>query len=92
MMKKQYWSAMEVADVVVSIIMIVVYRGCCGIGRNKGQITCLPFSIPCLNRDEFIFWDAYHPTQAFNQIIAEKAFNGGLSVCYPMNVKQMAQV
>ncbi|KAI9165180.1 hypothetical protein LWI28_009291 [Acer negundo] len=69
----------------------VTDRGCCGIGRNKGQITCLPFSIPCLNRDEFIFWDAYHPTQAFNQIIAEKAFNGGLSVCYPMNVKQMAQ-
>ncbi|KAK1588431.1 hypothetical protein Q3G72_023169 [Acer saccharum] len=70
----------------------VTDRGCCGIGRNRGQITCLPFSIPCLNRDEYIFWDAYHPTQAFNQIIAEKAFNGGLSVCYPMNVKQMAQV
>ncbi|KAK2656431.1 hypothetical protein Ddye_009483 [Dipteronia dyeriana] len=70
----------------------VTDRGCCGIGRNKGQITCLPFSIPCLNRDEYIFWDAYHPTQAFNQIIAEKAFNGGLTVCYPMNVKQMAQV
>ncbi|KAL5753426.1 hypothetical protein ACOSQ2_023933 [Xanthoceras sorbifolium] len=70
----------------------VTDRGCCGIGRNQGQITCLPFSIPCLNRDQYIFWDAYHPTQAFNQIIAQKAYNGGLSVCYPMNVKQMARV
>ncbi|OMO90378.1 Lipase, GDSL [Corchorus capsularis] len=67
-------------------------RGCCGIGRNKGQITCLPFSIPCLNRDEYIFWDAYHPTQAFNEIIALKAYSGSQSLCYPINIKQMAQV
>ncbi|KAK6287187.1 hypothetical protein POUND7_013366 [Theobroma cacao] len=67
-------------------------RGCCGIGRNRGQITCLPFSIPCSNRDEYIFWDAYHPTQAFNEIIAQEAYSGSQSACYPINVKQMAQV
>ncbi|XVF14680.1 hypothetical protein REPUB_Repub09cG0082300 [Reevesia pubescens] len=67
-------------------------RGCCGIGRNKGQITCLPFSIPCSNRDEYIFWDAYHPTKAFNEIVAQKAYSGSQSACYPINVKQMAQV
>ncbi|XP_031250523.1 GDSL esterase/lipase At5g08460-like [Pistacia vera] len=67
-------------------------KGCCGIGKNRGQITCLPFAMPCFNRDQYIFWDAYHPTQAFNQIVAQRAYTGGLSDCYPMNVKQMAQV
>ncbi|KAL4351525.1 hypothetical protein GQ457_06G034530 [Hibiscus cannabinus] len=71
---------------------LVTDRGCCGIGKNKGQITCLPFSIPCTNRDEYIFWDAYHPTQAFNKIIAQKAYSGPQSACYPINVKQMAQL
>ncbi|KAB2002425.1 hypothetical protein E1A91_D11G067600v1 [Gossypium mustelinum] len=70
----------------------VVDKGCCGVGRNKGQITCLPFSIPCTNRDEYVFWDAYHPTQAFNKIIAQKAYSGPQSACYPINVKQMAQL
>ncbi|KAL4278293.1 hypothetical protein GQ457_03G033380 [Hibiscus cannabinus] len=66
--------------------------GCCSIGKNKGQITCLPFSIPCSNRDEYIFWDVYHPTEAFNKIIAQKAYSGPQSACYPINVKQMAQL
>ncbi|XP_030471645.1 GDSL esterase/lipase At5g08460 [Syzygium oleosum] len=68
----------------------VVDRGCCGIGRNRGQITCLPLQMPCTNRDEYVFWDAFHPTQAVNKIIAERAYAGPPSVCYPINVKQMA--
>ncbi|KAA8522642.1 hypothetical protein F0562_012997 [Nyssa sinensis] len=70
----------------------VTDRGCCGIGRNQGQITCLPFSVPCLNRNQYIFWDAFHPTQAANQILARKAYTGSPSDCYPLNVKQMAQL
>ncbi|KVH89691.1 Lipase, GDSL [Cynara cardunculus var. scolymus] len=70
----------------------VTDRGCCGIGRNQGQITCLPFSAPCINRDQHVFWDAFHPTQAVNRILAEKAYNGPTSDCYPMNVKQLAEL
>jgi hypothetical protein len=70
----------------------VVDKGCCGIGRNQGQITCLPLSVPCLNRDKYVFWDAFHPTQAANQIIARRAYIGPPSDCYPINVKQMAEV
>ncbi|KAE8671802.1 GDSL esterase/lipase [Hibiscus syriacus] len=39
----------------------VTNAGCCGVGRNNGQITCLPFQTPCENRDEYMFWDAFHP-------------------------------
>uniref|UniRef100_A0A0A0KW73 Zinc finger protein n=2 Tax=Cucumis sativus TaxID=3659 RepID=A0A0A0KW73_CUCSA len=68
----------------------VVDRGCCGIGRNRGQITCLPFQMPCLNREEYVFWDAFHPTQRVNIIMARRAFNGDLSVAYPFNIQQLA--
>nr|XP_043613631.1 GDSL esterase/lipase At5g08460-like [Erigeron canadensis] len=67
-------------------------RGCCGIGRNQGQITCLPLSVPCINRDQHVFWDAFHPSQAANQILAEKAYSGPPSISYPINVKQMAEL
>ncbi|XP_022152509.1 GDSL esterase/lipase At1g71691-like [Momordica charantia] len=68
----------------------VVNRGCCGIGRNRGQITCLPFQTPCPNRDQYIFWDAFHPTEAVNILMARRAFNGDQSVIYPFNLQQLA--
>ncbi|KAF5745072.1 GDSL esterase/lipase [Tripterygium wilfordii] len=68
----------------------VTDRGCCGIGRNQGQITCLPYSFPCSNRDQYMFWDAYHPTQALNRILAQRAYAGPRSDCYPINIEQMA--
>ncbi|KAF5479430.1 hypothetical protein F2P56_000250, partial [Juglans regia] len=52
---------------------IVLNRGCCGIGRNRGQITCLPFQTPCRNRNQYVFWDAFHPTAKVNIIMARKA-------------------
>ncbi|RWR91206.1 GDSL esterase/lipase [Cinnamomum micranthum f. kanehirae] len=68
----------------------VTNEGCCGLGRNKGQVTCLPLSIPCANRDQYIFWDAFHPTQAVNAIFAQRTFSGPTSYCYPINIRQMA--
>ncbi|XP_074570589.1 GDSL esterase/lipase At1g71691-like [Curcuma longa] len=70
----------------------VIDRGCCGIGRNSGQITCLPFQTPCANRDQYVFWDAFHPTAAVNIILAKKAFRGGADVVFPMNIHQLANL
>lgn len=67
-------------------------RACCGVGRNQGQITCLPYQFPCLDRSKYIFWDAFHPTQAVDAILAERAYYGPPSDCYPINVKQMAAI
>lgn len=58
---------------------------------NKGLIDCMPISIPCPDRDQYVFWDAFHPTQAVTKIIAHKALIGSSSICYPVNVLQMAQ-
>ncbi|GFZ09701.1 GDSL-like Lipase/Acylhydrolase superfamily protein [Actinidia rufa] len=68
----------------------VVDRGCCGIGKNQGQITCLPFAIPCSNRNQYVFWDAFHPTHAANAILAQRAYAGSPNDCYPINVQQMS--
>nr|GEU32242.1 GDSL esterase/lipase At1g71691-like [Tanacetum cinerariifolium] len=70
----------------------VVNRGCCGIGRNRGQITCLPFQTPCPNRNEYVFWDAFHPTEAVNVLMGKKAFSGTPDVVYPMNIQQLARL
>ncbi|XP_050378496.1 GDSL esterase/lipase At1g71691-like [Argentina anserina] len=68
----------------------VANSGCCGIGRNRGQITCLPMQTPCPNRDQYVFWDAFHPTAAVNILLGRKAFSGDPSQVYPMNIQQLA--
>ncbi|XP_061339682.1 GDSL esterase/lipase At1g71691 [Gastrolobium bilobum] len=70
----------------------VVNRGCCGIGRNGGQITCLPFQTPCPDRNQYVFWDAYHPTEAVNVLLGRTAFNGNPDFIYPINIKQLAEL
>ncbi|XP_050215571.1 GDSL esterase/lipase At1g71691-like [Mercurialis annua] len=70
----------------------VINRGCCGIGRNRGQVTCLPFQTPCPNREQYIFWDAFHPTEAVNILMGKKAFNGDTSIAYPINIEQLANL
>ncbi|KAE8682111.1 GDSL esterase/lipase [Hibiscus syriacus] len=70
----------------------VVNKGCCGIGRNRGQITCLPLQTPCNKRDEYVFWDAFHPTEKVNILMARKAFNGDRSVVSPINIQQLARL
>ncbi|KAJ8759496.1 hypothetical protein K2173_007109 [Erythroxylum novogranatense] len=70
----------------------VLNRGCCGIGRNRGQITCLPFQTPCDDRNKYFFWDAFHPTEAVNILMGRKAFNGDTTIVYPMNIEQLANL
>lgn len=72
--------------------LMVANKGCCGVGRNQGQITCLPFQTPCENRKEYVFWDAFHPTEAVNVIFGRKAFSGDLASVFPMNIQQLASL
>ncbi|OVA01067.1 Lipase [Macleaya cordata] len=69
----------------------VIDRGCCGL-RSQEEITCLPLSVPCVNRNQYVFWDAFHPTQAVNAILAQRVWVGPPSDCYPINMQQMALI
>jgi len=71
----------------------VINAGCCGVGRNNGQITCLPMQTPCENRREYLFWDAFHPTEAGNLIVAERAYSAqNPSDAYPFDIRKLAQI
>ena len=71
----------------------VTNAGCCGVGRNNGQITCLPLQTPCRNRNEYLFWDAFHPTEAANIIVGRRSYNAQApSDAYPFDIRRLAQL
>ncbi|GER34216.1 GDSL esterase/lipase [Striga asiatica] len=71
----------------------VVDKGCCGVGRNNGQITCLPLQMPCDDRRVYVFWDAFHPTETANILLAKKAYSSkSKSFAYPINIQQLAML
>ncbi|RCV27346.1 hypothetical protein SEVIR_5G320400v4 [Setaria viridis] len=73
--------------------LTVTNRGCCGVGRNNGQVTCLPFQTPCTNRNEYLFWDAFHPTEAANILVGRRAYSAALpSDVHPVDLRTLAQL
>ncbi|KAJ8442181.1 hypothetical protein Cgig2_005121 [Carnegiea gigantea] len=60
---------------------------CCGAG------VCLPLTIPCSNRGEFAYWDLFHPTEAANRVLADRAFSAKQETdAYPMDISHLAQL
>ncbi|CAL1356846.1 unnamed protein product [Linum trigynum] len=47
---------------------------CCNVDTSVGGL-CLPNSKMCNNRTDYVFWDAFHPSDAANQILADKFFS-----------------
>lgn len=68
----------------------VVDVGCCPV-RSDGQ--CIPNSNPCKNRTEYVFWDAFHPTEALNQITARRSYTAFLpSDAYPYDISHLVKI
>ncbi|RRT68728.1 hypothetical protein B296_00007473 [Ensete ventricosum] len=51
----------------------VSHTSCCNVDTTVGGL-CLPNSRLCSDRKEYVFWDAYHPTDAANEVIANQLF------------------
>ncbi|KAK2990746.1 hypothetical protein RJ640_003814 [Escallonia rubra] len=47
---------------------------CCNVDTSLGGL-CLPNSKLCKNRKEYVFWDAFHPSDAANAVLAERFFS-----------------
>ncbi|XP_031283719.1 GDSL esterase/lipase At1g33811 [Pistacia vera] len=69
----------------------VLDKGCCGVGKNNGQITCLPLQGPCDDRRKYLFWDAFHPTEMANILLARATYSSQ-SYTYPINIQQLASL
>ncbi|KAL9226488.1 hypothetical protein vseg_002295 [Gypsophila vaccaria] len=67
-------------------------KACCGNGKDGGEVTCLPLQSPCINRDQYVFWDSFHPTQAVNAIIARRSYSQYATDCTPISIYQLAQL
>ncbi|XP_073126511.1 GDSL esterase/lipase At5g33370-like [Henckelia pumila] len=62
---------------------------CCGQGRYNGLGLCTPLSNLCLNRDQYVFWDPFHPSERANRLIVQQIFNGDNTYMHPMNLTTM---
>ncbi|KAL4379853.1 hypothetical protein GQ457_02G038440 [Hibiscus cannabinus] len=63
---------------------------CCTIGGGGGEL-CLRNSKPCSKPWQYAFWDAVHPTEALNKILAEGAYRSKSPLeASPLNIQQLA--
>ncbi|XP_010522212.1 PREDICTED: GDSL esterase/lipase At1g29660-like [Tarenaya hassleriana] len=71
----------------------VTKEACCGGGRNHGAMMCMPGERSCPNRNEFVFWDSYHPTEATIRIVAQRLYRSrSPSDIYPIDISTLAQL
>ncbi|KAM5568726.1 GDSL esterase/lipase [Rosa sericea] len=66
---------------------------CCRFGGRYGGLgSCGPQpSEVCEDRSKYVFWDAYHPSEACNMIIAGRLLYGNSSDISPMNIVKLLQ-
>ncbi|XP_019151532.1 PREDICTED: GDSL esterase/lipase At5g33370-like [Ipomoea nil] len=59
---------------------------CCGQGPYNGIGLCTSLSNLCSNRDEYAFWDPFHPSEKANRIIVQQIMTGSTEYMIPMNL------
>ncbi|CAM8949229.1 unnamed protein product [Rhodiola kirilowii] len=52
----------------------VSHTSCCNVDGTVSGL-CLSNTTVCKNRKEYVFWDAYHPSDAANVVLANKLFH-----------------
>eukprot|EP00257_Ricinus_communis_P006173 XP_002521156.2 GDSL esterase/lipase At4g28780 [Ricinus communis] len=59
---------------------------CCGQGPYNGLGTCTVLSNLCKNRDLYVFWDPFHPTERASRVIVQQLMTGSTKYMNPMNL------
>ncbi|MCD7465485.1 hypothetical protein HAX54_001407 [Datura stramonium] len=65
---------------------------CCGQGPYNGIGLCTTASSLCPNRDEYAFWDSFHPSEKANKIIVKTIFTGSDKYMTPMNLSTIMAI
>ncbi|XP_010545227.1 PREDICTED: GDSL esterase/lipase At5g55050-like isoform X2 [Tarenaya hassleriana] len=66
-----------------------IKAGCCGLGKLRAEIPCVPFATYCTDREHHLFWDMYHPTQQASRVFVDFIFDGSPDYVFPINLKQL---
>ena len=70
--------------------MKVLAKSCCPV---NGLGLCNTASTPCPDRKAYLFWDAYHLTDAATELIVQRYYNSLLqSDSYPIDLKRLAEL
>ncbi|KAF5443738.1 hypothetical protein F2P56_036273 [Juglans regia] len=64
---------------------------CCGVGRLNAESNCNPNANLCPSRNNYLFWDLFHPTESAAQLAAVTLFSGPTRFVAPINFSQLAQ-
>ncbi|KAL6633310.1 hypothetical protein ACP70R_025981 [Stipagrostis hirtigluma subsp. patula] len=67
-------------------------EACCGQGRFNGMGLCTMVSNLCNDRDAYVFWDAFHPTERANRLIVQQFMAGDIDYIAPMNLSTILAV
>ncbi|EPS65950.1 hypothetical protein M569_08823, partial [Genlisea aurea] len=59
---------------------------CCGQGPYNGLGLCTGFSNLCSNRDQYVFWDPFHPSEKANKLIVQQILTGTNTYMHPLNL------
>ncbi|KAL3820208.1 hypothetical protein ACJIZ3_006113 [Penstemon smallii] len=71
-------------------IGITVVNAPCCIVSSDGQ--CARNQVPCNNRNQYVFFDNFHPTENLNLAMALRAYNAALpSDAYPIDIRRLVQ-
>ncbi|WRX35031.1 GDSL lipase/esterase - like 10 [Theobroma cacao] len=74
------------------VLSFVTNSTCCEVGGGGGEL-CVRNSKPCSDRSRFVFWDAVHPTDAWNELLAESAYRtNSTSEAHPFNIQTLAKL
>ncbi|KAK9034881.1 hypothetical protein V6N11_076936 [Hibiscus sabdariffa] len=65
-----------------------ISSACCG----NGTYPCNQTATVCSNRDEYLFWDRFHPTQKASELAALTLFGGSEWLVAPKNFSQLLGV
>lgn len=69
-----YQAVLDLIDNPTNYGFKVSNTSCCNVDTSVGGL-CLPNSKLCKNRHEYVFWDAFHPSDGANAILADKLFS-----------------
>ncbi|XP_017977899.1 PREDICTED: GDSL esterase/lipase At5g33370 [Theobroma cacao] len=62
---------------------------CCGQGPFNGLGLCTLLSNLCPNRNQYVFWDPFHPSERANGIIVDTILRGSTDYVSPMNLSTL---
>ncbi|XP_052193887.1 GDSL esterase/lipase At5g55050-like [Diospyros lotus] len=68
-----------------------VETACCGGGNLNAQLPCNATANLCMKRNEYLFWDMFHPTHTASQLAAVTLYDGPPRFVSPINFHQLVE-